>query len=62
MVWSVTVTKFDTVRTVLVLGVGGAGVGACACPVTPGAQSRAVPRRTSLIGHLIAPSLGFNTW
>src|SRR5688572_23153646 len=58
MAWSVTVTKFDTGRTVLVVGVGGAGVGAWACPVNPGALSRAVVRRHSLIEHLIGSSRG----
>ncbi len=56
MIWSVTVTKFGTARTVFVVGVGGAGVGAWACPVNPRAHSRAVVRKHSLIEHLIARS------
>src|SRR6185436_8455770 len=52
MIWSVTVTKFGTVRGV------GVGAGACATPVNPAAHSRAVVRNHSLIGHLITPSLG----
>src|SRR5688572_28115591 len=56
MAWSVTVTKLDTGRTVLVVGVGGAGVGAWACPVNPKAHSRAAVRQHSLVEHLIALS------
>src|SRR5262245_23835565 len=50
MIWSVTGTKFDTVRVVAV----------CDCPVETSAQTRATPSKDSL-RHLIALSLGFKT-
>jgi len=54
IIWSVTLTKFDTVRGVRV------AVGACwAYPVKLRAHSRAALSSDSLIGHLIAPSHGF---
>jgi hypothetical protein len=58
IIWSVTVTKFGTARSVFV----GGGVGRWACPVNARPHSSAVIWRNSLIGHLIAFSLGFQNW
>jgi hypothetical protein len=62
MIWSVTVTKFETGRSVRVGGGGaaGCGVGACAYPVEHRAYSRAALSRDFLIEHIIVLSLVSN--